>query len=139
MPKTHIQTLIGTMLNRPLIYIAGPYTRPDPVRNTHRVVKIANALMRLHVTPIVPHLSMLWHLVRPKPYKFWLEYDLQLLARADAVLCVPGPSEGANVEVTHARQLRIPVLHPASARVQDCVSAVRDWVLHGGSHERGPD
>ena len=145
MPKNHIQTLIGTMLERPLIYIAGPYTHPDPVRNTHRMVKIADALLRLHVTPIVPHLSMFWHLVRPKPYRKWLEYDLQLLARADVVLRVPGRSEGADVEVTHARQLRIPVLNPESARIKDCVNAVRDWILgrapatQGGADERGRD
>ena len=143
MPKTHIQTLIGTMLERPLVYVAGPYTHPDPVRNTHRMVKIADALLRLHVTPIVPHLSMFWHLVRPKPYHKWLEYDLQVLARADVVLRVPGRSEGADAEVTHARQLRIPVLHPVSGRIQDSVNAVRDWILgrapdsQGGSNEGG--
>lgn len=129
MSKPLVQTLMNKVIKQPLIYIAGPYSHPDPAANTRRMIKVAEALLRLNVTPLVPHLCLVWQLVRPRPYQFWLEYDLQLLLRADAVLRVPGRSEGADAEVTHARQLRIPVLHPASGRVGDCVSAVRDWVL----------
>jgi hypothetical protein len=130
MRKPLIQTVMN--IRQPLVYLAGPYTHPDPVANTRRMIKIADALLRLPVTPLVPHLSLLWHLVRPRSYQFWLEYDLQLVARADAVLRVPGRSEGADAEVTHARQLHIPVLHPQSARARDCASAVRDWILGQG-------
>jgi hypothetical protein len=116
-------------VKQPLVYIAGPYTHPDPLVNTRRMIRVADALLRLPVTPFVPHLSLAWQLVRPRSYHFWLAYDLQLLVRSDAVLRVPGDSMGADAEVTQARQLRIPVLHPASGRVQDCVSAVRNWIL----------
>lgn len=145
MRKPPIQTLMHNVIEQPLVYIAGPYTHPDPIANTRRMIRIADALFRLHVTPLVPQLSLLWQLVRPRPYQFWLEYDLQLLLRADAVLRVPCRSEGADTEVTHARQLRIPVLHPASGRIHDCVNAVRDWILGreavppGGTNERGRD
>jgi hypothetical protein len=133
-----IQTLIGPVMDQPLIYLAGPYTRPDPVANTRQVIKVAEALLRLPVLPVVPHLSLLWHLVRPRPYRFWLEYDLQLVARADAVLRIPGPSDGADTEVTHARQWHIPVLHPHSRRAKDCVEVVRNWLLD--RHQSGgPD
>ena len=124
---------MNTVIDQPLVYIAGPYSHPDPLVNTRRMIKIADALFRLHVTPLVPHLTLLWQLVRVRPYQFWLEYDLQLLSRADVVLRVPGRSEGADAEVAHARQLGIPVLHPASRRISDCVNAVRDWIL-----ERAP-
>lgn len=137
------QTLMNDVIQQPLIYLAGPYSHPDPIVNTRKMIKVADALFRLNVTPLVPHCTLFWQLVRPRPYQFWLEYDLQLLARADVVLRVPGRSAGADAEITHARQLRIPVLHPASGRIQDCVGAVRDWILgrdaapRGGTDESG--
>ena len=48
-----------------LIYIAGPYTYPDPVRNTHRVIKIADDLIDNGFVPYIPHLTLLWHIVSP--------------------------------------------------------------------------
>jgi hypothetical protein len=145
MSKPLIQTLMNNVIEQPLVYISGPYSHPDPIANTRKMIKIADALFRLHVTPLVPHFTLFWHLVRPRSYQFWLEYDLQLLSRADVVLRVPGRSEGADAEIAHARQLRIPVLHPGSGRIQDCVSAVRDWILgrdpasQGGTDESGRD
>lgn len=130
MPKKLIQTMIGNVIDQPMVYLAGPFTHPDPMVNTRKMTRVAEAILRLHVTPIIPHLTLLWHLIRPRPQQFWLEYDLQLLARADVVLRIPGKSDGADVEVTQARHLNIPVLHPESARIQDCVSAVRDWILN---------
>jgi hypothetical protein len=65
--KKLIQTLIGPVVDQPMIYLAGPYTRPDPVANTRQMIKIAEALLRLPVLPVVPHLSLLWHLVRRGP------------------------------------------------------------------------
>ena len=38
----------------PLVYIAGPYTKPDPVKNTHRMIQIADRLMDLGVVPGTP-------------------------------------------------------------------------------------
>jgi len=118
------------MTKPPLVYIAGPYTRPDPIANTRRMVRIADALLPLGVTPLVPHMTLLWHLVRPRPYGFWLEYDLRLVERCDVLLRVPGESRGADAEVVHARELQIPVLEPAGGRISDCVDAVRDWILN---------
>lgn len=110
-----------------LLYIAGPYTNPDPVQNTHRMIRIADALWELGIVPVVPHLSLLWHLVSPRPYEQWLEYDLHVMARCDAVLRVPGPSTGADREVFQATRSGQPVIIPPSAAVADCVSAVKTW------------
>jgi hypothetical protein len=129
------------MTKQPLVYIAGPYTHPDPVTNTRRMVRIADALIPLGVTPLVPHMTLLWHMMRPRSYDFWLDYDLQLVERCDALLRVPGNSRGADAEVIHARELSIPVLEPSGGRIGDCVGAVRDWILnsfeeHTLDHER---
>jgi hypothetical protein len=73
--------------SRPLEYVAGPYMSPDPVENTHRVTRVAGRLIDGGlVTPVLPHLAMLWHLIEPRPLSFWYEYDLSILTRCDAVL-----------------------------------------------------
>lgn len=108
----------------PLVYIAAPYSEPDPVLNTHAVIRIADALLNAGFTPLIPHLTLAWHLVSPKPYETWLAYDQHLLARCDAVLRVPGYSHGATQECTFADELAIPVIRPRSADPADCVAAL---------------
>lgn len=111
----------------PLIYIAAPYTHDDPVANTHAVIRIADALLAAGFTPLIPHLTLAWQLVSPKPYETWLAYDRELLARCDAVLRVPGYSVGATRETHFAERMNLPVIRPWSASPEDCVEAVRAW------------
>lgn len=60
------------------------------------------------VLPLVPHLTLLWHAVEPRPPEYWYAYDLHLLRRCDAVLRLPGASRGADVETAEAASLGIP-------------------------------
>lgn len=108
----------------PLVYVAAPYTHPDPVVNTHSVIRIADALLDAGFMPLIPHLTLAWHLVSPKPYATWLAYDRHLLARCDVLLRVPGYSHGATQECTFADELAIPVIRPRSADPADCVAAL---------------
>ena len=124
-------------MQSPLIYVAGAYTKPDPVENTHRIIHIADALWDLGVVPVVPHLTMFWHFLRPRTYEEWLSYDLHLLARCDAVLRVPGASHGANGEVSYAIAHRLPVIYAKTAASEDCVASVRDW-LHANREKFTP-
>jgi hypothetical protein len=94
----------------PLVYLAGPYSDPDPVENTHAVIKIATRLYETGlVAPVVPHLTLLWHLVEPKPKDFWYGYDMHVLRRCDAVLRVVGSSPGAEAEVLEAKRIGLSV------------------------------
>ena len=92
---------------------------------------IADALLKAGFTPLVPHLTMLWDMVSPKPYEEWLDYDRELLARCDALLRVPGYSVGATRETRFAESLRIPVIRPSSASPEDCLRAVLNWQVFG--------
>lgn len=97
-------------LDRPMVYVAAPYTRPDPVENTHRLICEVDVMVDEGlVIPIAPHLTLLWHLVSPRPLDFWYAYDLATLARCDAVLRLAGESSGADHEVVFARSRGIPV------------------------------
>lgn len=93
---------------RPLVYIAGPYTTPDPCVNTHAAIKLADSLLDV-CDPFVPHLSHFWHTVSPKPYDEWLRLDLAYLHRCDALYRFGGKSGGADGELAYAVEWGIPV------------------------------
>ncbi len=96
--------------HKPLVYVAGPYTNPDPVLNTRlAIVKATELYDQGHVLPLVPHLTLLWNLVVPRPIEFWYTYDLELLRRCDALFRIPGDSSGAAVEEEEARLIGIPI------------------------------
>lgn len=93
------------------VYVSGPYTAPDPVENTHKAILAADELMDNGFIPYVPHLTMTWHLVKPRPYEDWMTIDLAFVEVCDAVLRIPGASSGGDREVTYAQSLGIPVYH----------------------------
>jgi hypothetical protein len=108
-------------VEKPLVYVAAPYSRPDPVENTHQLIKIVDSLADDGVvTPVAPHLTLLWHLVAPRPLEFWYAYDLAILARCDAIYRVPGDSTGADAEVAFAESRGVPVF--------DDREALYEWV-----------
>lgn len=88
---------------KPLVYVAGPYSSPNPVANTRRAVQVGHRLiLDGNVTPFVPHLSLLADIISPMPYEAWLAYDLDVLEHCDAVLRLSGESAGADREVAAA-------------------------------------
>ncbi len=93
------------------VYIAGPYTRPEPVENVRRAIAVADELLAAGHLPYLPHLTMLWNLVAPKPVAAWYDYDLRWLPACDCVLRIPGESTGADAEVAEAERLGIPIYH----------------------------
>lgn len=91
------------------IYVSGPYSQPDQALNVRAALDAATALMRHGMVPFVPHLTHFWHLVHPADYEDWLAHDLAWVERCDAVLRLPGVSPGADREVAHAQDCRLPV------------------------------
>lgn len=92
------------------VYAAGPYTKPDPVINTNRAIRLADHIFERGHTPFIPHLTMFWHLVIPRAYQDWLDYDVEWLKKCDVVIRLLGESNGADKEVEIARELMIPVI-----------------------------
>lgn len=93
------------------VYVAGPYTKPDPCANTHAAIQVGSELLDLGYAPFLPHLSHLWHTVKPRPYQDWLALDFEWLPACDVVFRMPGDSSGADQEVALAKKLGIPVVH----------------------------
>lgn len=106
--------------DRPLVYVAGPYTRPDPVFNTHAAVRAGEDLQSTGlVTCLVPHLSLLSHIIVPhNDIDHWYEHDLATLARCDALIRLPGDSSGADNEVEFAIERGIPVFYGTATLVE---------------------
>ena len=94
---------------KPLVYLAAPYSYPDPASNTVRVLRVASDLYDSGlVVPLVPHLTLLWDAIDPRPVEHWYGYDLELLRRSDAILRLAGLSYGADQEVTEAVAIGLP-------------------------------
>lgn len=93
---------------RPVLYVAGPYTSPDPVVNAHAACRVGTALFEhTEWVPMVPHTTLLWHIVTPRPVEFWYQLDLALMERCDAIVRLPGASVGADNELRVARELKL--------------------------------
>lgn len=92
------------------VYIAGPYTHPDPVENTREAILMADALRDMGFVPFCPHLTLLWHMVRPHEPNYWYAYDLDWLLQCDVLLRLPGDSWGADEEMKFAIDHDIPVV-----------------------------
>lgn len=102
----------GSESVKPLVYIAGPYTLPDPVENTHHAIKLGMDMYETGlIAPVIPHVSLLMHMVVPKPYQFWLDYDLDFLPHCHALYRMEGASAGADEEVKWAEIHSIPTFY----------------------------
>lgn len=102
------------MNRRPLVYVAGPITSPEPMANAHRALALGGTLLRTGlVVPFVPHVTCLWQMVDPHSYETWMAYDFEVIHRCDALLRMDGESPGADREVALALDLRLPVFDEA--------------------------
>lgn len=101
------------MQQRIKVYVAGPITAKDKKKerqNMLNAIAVGDDLLKAGFSPLVPHLSVVWDELYPgHAHEEWIEMDLPWLAAADAVLRMPGPSAGADIEVTYALELGIPV------------------------------
>jgi len=97
--------------NRRHLYIAGPYTRPDPVINTNAACRVGTIVFEeTPWIPHVPHITLLWHAITPRPIEFWYELDMAHMSRCDALVRLPGDSSGADKEYMFALNLGLQIV-----------------------------
>ena len=117
--------------NKPVIYIASPYTKGDPAINTHCQLRAFDDLMNDGlVWPVIPLLSHFQHIFMPRDYRDWINYDLALIDRYDACLRLNAEydrldylqveSSGADGEVARFKAQGKPVFYDKAA--------LYDWV-----------
>lgn len=91
------------------VYIASPYTKGDCGLNVRAQIEAAEQLVMLGHLPYLPLLDHLWHLMSPHDYDYWMKMSLAWLRECEAVLRLPGNSDGADREVALALELGMPV------------------------------
>jgi nucleoside 2-deoxyribosyltransferase len=118
-----------------MIYLASPYSHPDPAVREERFHAACHAVAALllagepAISPIA-HSHPLVELGLPADWTFWQRYDRDLLARCDAVvvLTLDGweTSVGVREEIRIAQELGKPVryLAPELARVSPTLAHV---------------
>lgn len=112
---------------RPLVYVAGPFTHPDPVINTRNACTIGSLIVDTGLaSALVPHTTLLWHLVDPRPVDYWYALDLAHVARCDALYRMTGPSTGADREVEFAHERNLPVFN--ANEDANAWEALRRWL-----------
>jgi hypothetical protein len=92
-----------------IVYIASPYTKGSEAENVRRACLAGDVLLEHGIIPFVPHLTHLYHFISPKSYNTWIQLCLAYLGRCDAVLRLPGKSNGADIEVNAAQMMNMPV------------------------------
>lgn len=124
-----------------LLYLASPYSHPDPEVMRHRCREAQKAAARLMLegyavfAPIAQSHGIADYMPESlrRSQDFWLGQDLPLLSRCDAlvVLRLPGweDSLGMKMEISFARAAKIPVIfrdpdtaEPGNRKVNDNIS-----------------
>ncbi len=100
------------------IYIASPISIGDQFRNVRDAIDVAQDLLKLGFAPFVPQLGCFWHMVHANDYETWMTYDFTWVRACDALLRLPGESNGADREVDFARSLGISVFFTTQELVE---------------------
>lgn len=110
------------------IYIAGPYSSPDPEVNTLRVIEYADLIIEggkkdnTEFVPFVPHLCHWWEMKgQPKPYLEWLNYTINWLKKCDFMFVIQ-ESPGVLEEMKVAEELGIPVFKCEGNQLVDIIN-----------------
>ncbi len=106
-----------------IVYISAPYTKGDVCENVRRACLAGDELLKKGHIPFIPHLAHLWHLISPHPWETWIQIDIALLERCDAILRLDSDSKGADLEVKRAKELGIPIYY----NIGDVPSKWVDW------------
>ena len=96
-----------------VIYIAGPYRNPsnwEIHKNIFRAEELAFNVWAAGMSALSPHLNTA-HFQYALPDEAWLDGDLAMLARCDAMIVTEGwkRSQGTQAEVAFAERWGIPV------------------------------
>jgi hypothetical protein len=93
------------------VYVFGPYTNGDVCLNIRAAVEAAERIIEAGMSPYVPHLTHLWHMINPHKIGYWYQYDLTWLLKCDILLRLHGLSKGADAEVEIAKTKEIMVYY----------------------------
>jgi len=110
------------------VYVAGPYTKGDRSQNVHNAMQATIQLLDAGHEPWCPTLFHFLDLAFPRPWENWMRLDLAWLPFAEAMVRLPGESEGADREIRLAQKHNIPIFDS----VERCIDELRrEWIAMG--------
>ena len=118
-------------MTQPRLYLAGPYSQGDTALNVRTIIQAAETATSMGWIPFVPHLIHLWHLISPHTIDFWYAYDIEWLSACQALLRLPGASQGADMEVEAAIRDGLPVFEGVDNLIEAKVFLEHEEVLRG--------
>lgn len=109
-----------TLPPKKVIYVAGPYRAPTEWgvhENIRRAEEVAISLWKMGYVVICPHKNTA-HWGGILPDEVWLEGDLEILSRCDAVLAMKNfdRSVGAMKEIAFAAKSKIPIFYEGEVK-----------------------
>lgn len=107
---------------KPLVYLASPYTNGDAGINTRFQCETWDKMMNDGIVlPYAPLWSHFQHTMFPRKYDDWMDYDLEIINRCDALIRLEADyqplsyhvkdSKGADKEVSYATAHGKPVFY----------------------------
>lgn len=93
------------------VYIAGPIRIGDRTANIDAALLAGQTIWEAGHVPFIPHLTLFWEDQFPRDPVECLRYDIHWLAECDALVRLPGPSAGSELEIAVANVLGIPVFY----------------------------
>jgi len=109
------------------VYVAGPISKGDVLENVWHGIRVGKRLLRAGLAPYVPHLDAYMTLnaaanfvegATSDQWRELLEWDIEWVLASEAVLRLPGPSHGADLECKVAIEHGIPVFYEEDELMQ---------------------
>lgn len=93
------------------VFISSPYTNGNKDWNVLAQIVTANKLIDLGLSPFTPLLHHYLEVQKSRSSEVWLDLMIDWMLECDAVLRLPGESEGADEECRVAEENNIPVFY----------------------------
>lgn len=94
-----------TIIKKPLVYIASPFSKGDSVLNLRSSIDIRKKLIEDNiVTPLAPLLAFLPELVHPNSYNQRLNHDFELILHCDAILSCDAYYSSESIKKYHQNE-----------------------------------
>jgi len=121
-------------MSKKVVFISGPFREPTPWLvecNVRNAEAISLAVWRAGGVAICPHCNTRYF-DKAADDSIWLEGDLELLIRSDALLLIPNwnQSYGAVIEKSKACEINIPIFYSSvvSDSVEDLPIDLLKWL-----------
>lgn len=102
------------------IYVAGPYTNPNPEDNLFKALAVSNKLINIGAAPFCPHLFHYYDQIQKRSYDEWLELCFKWVSQCDLFYRIKGKSSGSDKEEALAFELGKPIFKS--------IDKVRQWL-----------